>query len=89
MFCFRSTMPSSPKLCDAIAGPRVERDHLITRRHVDDAFVVAVLPIREPAARELARRDLAALAFVEPMDPEQLAVAASSATTARREPAVE
>ena len=60
---------------DAIAGARVERDHLIARRHVDDAFVVAVLPVREPAARELPRRDLAALAFVEPMDPEQLAVA--------------
>ena len=68
-------MPSSPKLVDALAGARVERDHLIARRHVDDARVVAVLPVREAAARELARRDLAALAFVEPMHPEQLAVA--------------
>ena len=60
---------------DAIAGARVERDHLVARRHVDDALVVAALPIREPAARQLPRRNLAALAFVEPMDPEQLAVA--------------
>ena len=52
---------------DAIAGARVERDHLIARRHIDDSCVVAVLPIREPAARELARRDLTALAFVEPV----------------------
>ena len=73
MFCFRSTIPSSPKFTP-IAGARVERDHLIARRHVDDAFVVAVLPVREPAARELPGRDLAALTFVEPMNPQELAV---------------
>jgi hypothetical protein len=53
---------------------RVERDELIARRHVDHARVVAALPVCEPAARELARRDLAALTFIEPMHPEQLAI---------------
>jgi hypothetical protein len=73
---------------DAIACARIERDHLIARRHVDDAFVVAILPVREAAPRQLARRNLAALPFVETMNPEQLAVAGierdDGATRARR-----
>ena len=35
---------------------RVERDQLVTRRHVQDPRVVAALPVREPATGELARR---------------------------------
>src|SRR5688572_25298267 len=58
---------------DAIARARIERDQLIAGRHVDDAFVVAALPVRKTAPRELARRNLTALAFVEPVDPQELA----------------
>src|SRR5690606_33451873 len=58
---------------DTLARARIERDELVTGRYVDDALVVAVLPIREPAARKLARRGLAAGPFVEPMHPEQFA----------------
>ena len=73
---------------DRDAGLGVERDQLIARRHVDDARFRAVGPVREPAARELARRRFAALAFVLAVHPEHFAGAASSATTARRVPAV-
>ena len=66
-------MPPSPKLSIGPARRRVQGDELIARRHVDDALVVAALPEREAAARELARRFLAARAFVQAVDPELLA----------------
>ena len=64
-------MPSLPNDGDAIAGPGVERDEAIARRHVEDAFLFAVGPVREPAARELARRRAAARALVLTVHPLQ------------------
>jgi hypothetical protein len=49
----------------------VDRDHLITGSHVDDPRIVSVSPIRKPATGHLAGRRAAALAFVDPMHPEQ------------------
>jgi len=73
------------------AGLRVERDHLIAGRHVDDAWLHGGVagPVRQPASGQLPRRGLAALAFVLAVHPQHLAVPASRATTARRVPAVE
>ena len=58
---------------DGATRRRVQRDELIARRDVDDALVVAALPKREPAARELTRCFGAARALVEAVDPELLA----------------
>src|SRR6185295_11687369 len=56
------------------AGLRVERDHAIARRDVDDAGAggAGAGPVGEAAARQLARRRLAALAFVLAVHPDQL-----------------
>ena len=74
---------------DAHAGLRVQRDELIAGRDVEDALLFAVGPVREAAARELARRRA-------PRGPSRSLcihssspVSGSSATTARRLPAVE
>ena len=58
---------------DRSAGFRVERDEAIARRDVEDPFFAAVGPVRQAAARELARRGFAALAFVLAVHPQQLA----------------
>jgi hypothetical protein len=54
-------------------GLGVERDHLIARGHVNDAAFGPVGPIRETAARELARRRFAALAFLLAVHPDHFA----------------
>ena len=58
---------------DAMTSSRIERDHLVSGRDVNDPCFLAVAPVREPAARQLSRRHLAALALVEAVHPEQLA----------------
>src|SRR5439155_339641 len=59
---------------DRLAGLRAQFDESITDRVEDDAVVaLAVGPVRESAARELARRDLCAQPLVRPVDPFQLA----------------
>ena len=55
------------------AGLGVERNHLVARRDVDDALVLAVGPVREAAARQLARRGFTALAFLDAVHPLPLA----------------
>src|SRR5689334_2177297 len=57
-----------------VAGLRVEREHLIAGRDVDDTVVAAPIgPVRETAPRELARRGLAAGAFELLVHPEEFA----------------
>ena len=59
---------------DRRAVVRVERDQAIAGRDVEDAVVAAaVAPVREPAARQLARRDAGALALAQAVRPHQLA----------------
>ena len=60
---------------DRLAGLGVERDQLIAGGHIDDAIVaLAVGPVREAAAGELARSPAAgALALIQAVDPLQLA----------------
>ena len=58
---------------DGRAGLGVERDQPVAGRDVEDALFLAVGPISEAAAGKLARRGLAALAFVLAMHPEHLA----------------
>ncbi len=55
---------------NAAAGFGIERDHAISLSEVDDPFVVARRPIRQPAAGKTPGRDLRALPFVFPMDPQ-------------------
>ena len=57
----------------ALAGLRVERDHLVAGRDVDDALFLAVAPVGEAAARQQARRGFTALAFVDAVHPQHLA----------------
>ena len=73
-----------------LAGLGVERDQAVTGGDVDDALVtLAVGPVGEAAARQLARRPArGALAFVQAVGPLDLAGGGFSATTARRVPAV-
>ena len=54
---------------------RIERDHLIPGRDVDNAraLAAAARPVRQAASRQLARRRLAALALVLAVHPEHLA----------------
>ena len=53
---------------------RVEADQLIADRHVEDALVaLAVGPVADAAAGQAPRRSQRALAFLEPMHPQQLA----------------
>ena len=54
---------------DALAGLRVEGDHLIAGRDVDDSRRAAIGPIREAAARQLTRCFLTALALVDAVHP--------------------
>ena len=71
---FRSTTPSLPNGGDRLAGLRVQLDEAIADRHVDDPLVaLAVGPVRQAAARELARRHLRAPALVHAVHPLQLA----------------
>src|SRR6185295_14999775 len=59
---------------DHRAVPGVERDEPITGGHVEDALVaLAVGPVGDAAARELARRDRGAVAFTVAVRPHQLA----------------
>ena len=59
---------------DRHAGLRVQRDQAVAGRDVDDAVVtLAVGPVREAAARELARRVDGARAFLLGVHPDQLA----------------
>ena len=58
---------------DAGAGLGVERHHLVTGRHVDDAFFLAVAPVGQAATRQLARRGFTALALFEAVHPLHLA----------------
>ena len=48
---------------DAVAGLRVERDEPVAGRDVEDALVLAVGPVRDAAAGQLARRRRRARAF--------------------------
>ena len=55
-------------------GLRIERDELIPERHHEDALVaLPVRPVRHTAPRQQARRRRGALAFVDPVHPQQLA----------------
>jgi hypothetical protein len=54
-------------------GLRIERDQAIAGRHVEDAFLAAVAPVREAAARQLSRRRRRTRAFVLAVHPLQLA----------------
>ena len=52
----------------------VERDQAVAGRDVEDAIVaLAVGPVRDAAARQLARRDRGAVAFAVAVRPDQLA----------------
>ena len=55
------------------AGLRIQRNHPIAGRDVQDAFLAAVGPVRQPAAGELARRRLGAFAFHFAVHPLELA----------------
>ena len=67
-------MPFLPKPGDRDAGLRVERDHLVAGRDVDDARCSRPSgQYDEAAARQLPRRRLAALAFVLAVHPQHLA----------------
>src|SRR6476660_6121473 len=56
---------------DHRASVRVERDHPVAGREVDDAIVTAAIgPVRHAAAGELAWRYHGALAFANRMRPE-------------------
>ena len=73
----------------AARSARIERDQLVAGRHVDDAFVAAVGPVRErrgprAGAAPLLPRLPSSTLYIHSSSP----VAASSATTARRDPAV-
>ena len=59
---------------DRNPGLRFERDELIPERHHENALVAfSVRPVRHTAARQQARRRGGALAFVDPVHPQQLA----------------
>src|SRR2546430_8809543 len=56
----------------AEAGLRLQADEPESGRHIEDSLLPSVGPIRQSAARELARGGAAALAFMLAMGPEQL-----------------
>ena len=59
-------MPSCAERADRRAGLRVERDEPIAGRDVENALVaLAVGPVRDAAARQLARRGGGALPFAQ------------------------
>ena len=66
-------MPLVPNVGDRNAGLRVEGDHLVAGRDVDDPRLAAVGPVREPASRKLTGRRFAALPFVLAVHPDHLA----------------
>ena len=61
------------KALDPVTRLGVEGHHLVARRDIKDDTTPTVLPVREPAAGQLARRRSTAFALVEPMHPEQFA----------------
>ena len=54
-------------------GLRIQCDQPVARRHVDDPLLLAVGPICQTAAGELARRSATARTFILAVGPEQLA----------------
>ena len=67
-------MPLRPNDCNRNAGLGVERNQMIAGRDRQDALVAfAVGPVRDAAARSLARRHFAALAFVHSPHPQLFA----------------
>ena len=67
-------MPFWPNPRTGIAGLRVERDELIAERHRENALVAApVGPVRHAPPRQQAWRGSRALAFVDPVHPQQFA----------------
>ena len=74
---------------DRLAGLGVQFDQPVAGGDIENALIaIAVGPVGNAAAGKLARRGGGARAFLHAMDPSQFAGPASSATTARREPAV-
>ena len=70
----RSTMPLRPNDGTGHAGLRVQRDEVIAGRDSENALVpLAVGPVRDAAARSLARRPFTALALVHAPHPQLLA----------------
>ena len=55
------------------AALRVQRDHLVAGRDVDDPFLASIGPVGQTAPGELARCRFAAFAFGDVMHPQQLA----------------
>jgi hypothetical protein len=58
---------------DRIAGLRIEREQPVARRDIEDAFLSAVAPVRQPASGELARRRVTTRPLEFLVHPEQLA----------------
>ena len=58
---------------DRLTGSRVERDEPVPGRHVEDALLFAVGPVRQAAAGELSRRRLTARALVLAVHPQHFA----------------
>ena len=58
---------------DAHASLRVERDELISRRHVENSLLASIGPVREAAARELPGRRSGAGAFAFAVHPQLFA----------------
>ena len=63
-----------PKPGIEISGLRIEGDHLVARRDIEDSLFLAVAPVRQAPARQLARRDFAAFPFGKTEHPAHLAV---------------
>ena len=62
-----------PEALLLVPGAGVEGHELVAGGHVEHHPVAAVVPVREPAARQPARRGFAALALVDPVHPQQFA----------------
>ena len=58
---------------DRNAGLRIQRDQPVARRDIEDAFLLAVGPVGQAAARKLPRRCRAARAFILAVHPHQFA----------------
>src|SRR6478609_9112387 len=48
---------------------RIQRDHPVTRSYIEDAFLPAIRPIRDPPTRQLPRSIRASLALIFRMNP--------------------
>src|SRR6185503_15607242 len=71
---FQVEDPVSAERRHRLAGPGVQLYQTIARRHEHDAIVaLAVGPVRDTAARKLARRHACAFAFAQAVDPLKLA----------------